>query len=841
MSKSTVYQIEAKRRRLWKLEACAETAYALLDAYGDGALLVDRGGVILAVNHMAAGLLGRDRASLLGASLHEILPPETARAYQHHIHQAFMSGEAARFDESREDGRDFVHCVQVVAGAGDEPSRAAILSHEVRDRAGDLDFLPKNREVNRRKRAEEALRLAEARYRSLFENTMEGIFQAEPDGRIITANPALARNLGYDSAGQLMEEVSGLAQLSVRKKNFAGLLAALKQEGSVSDFELEARQRQGGRLWLSLNAHTITDRDGRITGFEGVIVDISNRKRREMLNEALGRINETVSSTLELDEILNVTVIEAARSIGCETAGIVLRENRQWVMRYCYKLPPHVIGDRFFDEELPYVSLAALTRKPVTVNDTGKSAPGLANAYGFKSFLAVPLVVRDQVIGIISFNHHSRAVPFDEARVDFASKLAASVSLAVENARVYQNELADRARIQGFATQLSTLHDISLSLNRETDPDRLVELVLGSAAELTFAGSALMVINPNRPGEITSTYQAPWLEADTGASGNMETLRANIARVTAAGSWDVARFPEWGILAAAVRDPSGQTHGYIILGDKGGKAGFTGEDEEIISLLATQCSVALASAEMFERERHVAEVLQAALLPAAPARRDVELGLVYRSAGPYKVGGDFYDFVELGEDRMAVVLGDVCGKGLDAATYTAMIKYMLRAYLSEGLMPADCLTRLNRAVYNEITDDKFITVGLALLDSSRRRLDYASAGHPRPALCQNGRSSLLETDAAVPLGVTKDAVFISSCTRLPARSYLLMYTDGLIEARPEAGGPYGEGRLLDTLGRCCGLSAQQMAERLLDSAVNYTGGRLRDDIALVALRPPVAG
>ena len=97
-------------------------------------------------------------------------------------------------------------------------------------------------------------------------------------------------------------------------------------------------------------------------------------------------------------------------------------------------------------------------------------------------------------------------------------------------------------------------------------------------------------------------------------------------------------------------------------------AGFTPQDEGIISLLAAQSSVALISAENFEREHYVAEALQSTLLPQIPQRDDVEIGLLYQSSGPFgKVGGDFYDFVQLDEGRMAVVSGDVCGKGIAAA------------------------------------------------------------------------------------------------------------------------------------------------------------------------------
>jgi PAS domain S-box-containing protein len=795
-------------------------AYALLDATDDSALLIDSEGIILAVNSSSARRLGKDRMYLLGTCVYDYLPEGLAQTRKEQIDRVMITAEPMQFKDIHS-GRNFVHTAHPVLDELGEVVRVAIFAQDITDSSG----------------ARDALKQAEKRYRNIFENAVEGIFQARPNGRVTTANPAFARILGYDSTEQLLEVVTDFSAVCVTGTRYDELLSALKKEGSVSAFELRVRRPDEAEIWISLNAHAIINRSGQVTGFEGVIMDISTRKGAEEMSAALANISETINSTLDFDEIMKITATEATRVLGCESAGIALRENQQWVMRVTHRMNKKSKDRRYFDEEMPHLALAALTRKPVTVNDAQLSAHRVFEIHGLRSFLAVPMMVRDEVVGVMSFNYHSAAVPFSETQVDFALRLAASVSLAVDNARLYQNELADRAKIQGYATQLSALHDISLSLNRESDPHRLLDLVLGGAAELTFAGSGLMAIDLDSDDEIIASYRAPWNPDGFELREGPATLRHRISHMVATADWDAARFPEWGLMAAAIRDPSGEVRGYIVLSNKGAGAQFTHEDEEILTLLANQSSVALVSAEKYEREHRIAEVLQAAMLPDAPLRRDMELGLVYQSAGPYKVGGDFYDFVELAPDRIVLVLGDVCGKGLDAATYTAMIKYMLRAYLGEGLLPGDCLTRLNRAVYEEIAEDKFITVSLALIDSSRRLITHAGAGHPRPALCQDGQSRFLPAKPAVPLGVVKDYIYTSSQTHLAQPSSLLMYTDGLIEARPAEGDPYGETRLLEALTSSGGMPAQNIAEELLARAVDYSGGNLRDDIALVALRP----
>jgi serine phosphatase RsbU (regulator of sigma subunit) len=292
-----------------------------------------------------------------------------------------------------------------------------------------------------------------------------------------------------------------------------------------------------------------------------------------------------------------------------------------------------------------------------------------------------------------------------------------------------------------------------------------------------------------------------------------------------------------GLLIGTLRDTRGRAIGHFMLSDKAGGGEFSSEDEELIALLAAQSSVALVSAESFAREHQVAETLQAALLPSVPRRDDVEVGLLYRSAGTYgKVGGDFYDFIELGGSRMAVIVGDVCGKGLEAATYTAMIKYMLRAYLGEGMLPGDCLTRLNIAVHEQVPLERFITAGLAVIDTGIEVISYSSAGHPPPCICRDGKSGMMHTTQAVPLGVLPDTRYLTTQVSSADACSIFMYSDGLIEARPEGGEPFGEEKLVEVLsGRCCD-QAQRVANDVLKAAVDYSGGELRDDIALVAVR-----
>lgn len=411
-------------------------------------------------------------------------------------------------------------------------------------------------------------------------------------------------------------------------------------------------------------------------------------------------------------------------------------------------------------------------------------------------------------------------------------------------------ERENRAKVQSYVNQLSVLHDIGLSLNRESDKPRLLKSVLKAAAELTSAGIGVMTLIRGGNTEIISVYYAPWLEKRCEIGSEIPTLHRRIIHLMREGTGSTrigndAHFENLpdghlelnGLIIGALRDTKRRALGYFMLSEKANGAEFTAEDEEIISLLAAQSSVALISAENLEREHVVAQSLQSALLPDPPLRDDLQVGLLYQSAGALgKIGGDFYDFVELDGDRVAVVVGDVCGKGLAAATYTAMIKYMLRAYLGEGMSPGQCLTKLNEAVHKQVPIEKFVTLSLAVLDSSKGSIAFSSAGHPPPLFCIGGNAMPLPVRQAVPLGVIEGQEYSTEEGSLVRACSLTLYTDGLLDARPEGQEPFGQQRVIEALsGRCCD-DAQRVANDLIQAVVDYSGDNLKDDIALIVVR-----
>ncbi len=576
---------------------------------------------------------------------------------------------------------------------------------------------------------------------------------------------------------------------------------------------------------------------------------------RRDLEKAFESIGEALASSFELDKTLDLITDLAAGILHSPHALALLHseEHPDRLVRVAAKgLKDPPVEVMLKDENL--ATKVVGSREPMILGNISGSRAQMAESGKFlRSAVAAPILMESTVLGVLAVFSENRAA-FSDHEARLLASFARQAAVAIGNARLFESELDARSRILDYATRLSILHEIGLSLIRETDQKKLLEMVLRGAGELTFAGVGILLLfgSTQAQPEVISIYRPAWYqqrcEVEQGPGAMHEAVAALISRE---GGSDAVRISELdlirplppghfmmrGLIVATIRDLRGRARGYFMLTDRKGGADFTAEDEEVISLLAAQCSVALASAENYEREHYVAETLQTALLPEKPVRDDIEVGLLYRSAAPYaKVGGDFYDFIELDQGRIAIAVGDVCGKGLEAATYTAMIKYMLRAYLGEGMFPGDCLTKLNRAVYGQVSAEKFITMGLAVIDTQKETVNYASAGHPPPLLCRDGQANPMHAPQAVPLGVLEEFTFLSSQMPVSGACAIFMYTDGLIEARPEGGEPFGELRVARAVaGRCC-LDAQRVADELLESAIEYSQGGLRDDIALLVVR-----
>ena len=268
-----------------------ETARAMLNATGDAALLVDAKGVILAANRHAANLLHLTPGQMAGLKLFDLLQPELKDVRRAKLDEVLCSGRPAHYVDDF-GKRIFEITIHPIADAQDCFTRAAIFG----------------RDVTERNRAAEALKKAEEKYRAIIENAPVGIFRAEKDGRLTDANPELARMFGASSPDDLIrfaEKLEGRMGFA-RQNEQERFRLELDTYGESRQQEFRFRRLDGSLFWGSVHARAVPDRWGNITGYDGFLVDVNERKRME---EALKRAKRTAeeASRMKSEFLANVS------------------------------------------------------------------------------------------------------------------------------------------------------------------------------------------------------------------------------------------------------------------------------------------------------------------------------------------------------------------------------------------------------------------------------------------------------------------------------------------------------------------------------------------------------
>ena len=271
--------------------------------------------------------------------------------------------------------------------------------------------------------------------------------------------------------------------------------------------------------------------------------------------------------------------------------------------------------------------------------------------------------------------------------------------------------------------------------------------------------------------------------------------------------------------------------------------------DECRALLDTVVSIRTSISEAQQAEdAHISQALQAGMQSSLGQVPGITSDALYSSATKQAlVGGDFYTLIRLPDDRAVMILGDVSGKGVEAASMSALVKTALTAYAWEGASPQHMVRSLNSMLMSFSRVETFATMFVAKLDLRHGSALYCSAGHPPsmllrrrplgadPAATEATEIELLSTQSGV-VGAFEGMAFRTGSFRFAPGDVLFMYTDGAIEARNAAGEFFGEQRLRDVLLASIGSGVHGLCQRVLDELDSFTDSALEDDIAMVALR-----
>lgn len=300
------------------------------------------------------------------------------------------------------------------------------------------------------------------------------------------------------------------------------------------------------------------------------------------------------------------------------------------------------------------------------------------------------------------------------------------------------------------------------------------------------------------------------------------------------------------ILCAPLTTTTGEIVGVVQVLNKKGDQVFTDFDEEMLLALAGQAAVAITNAmyhqevlqkQKLERDLQIARTVQESFLPQElPKKTGYQFAAHYDSA--QEVGGDFYDFIPLSEDQLAILMGDVSGKGVPAALFMARLMSDFRFVSLSEDDPKDILAKVNDILVRRSRRGMFVTIIYIILDMLKGRITYSSAGHLPPLLVKaNGKVHKLVSETGVPLGIAEGQVFAQDTLPLEEGDVLLLYTDGLLEARNSKKQEFGFNRIEKALKEHRGLSAGEIEKELYSSVMEFVKDTPQhDDLTYIVIK-----
>jgi serine phosphatase RsbU (regulator of sigma subunit)/anti-sigma regulatory factor (Ser/Thr protein kinase)/transcriptional regulator with GAF, ATPase, and Fis domain len=434
---------------------------------------------------------------------------------------------------------------------------------------------------------------------------------------------------------------------------------------------------------------------------------------------------------------------------------------------------------------------------------------------GERPAIVIPLVADETVLGVIAVARNPQQQSFDtgylELVSDFARHAAIALALAAGREHALNRQLAqadtlDEA-LRGATEELRRLwrarRVIAVTFPSGRHPDETTE----DSVDLVAVGEA------TRWAELPAHTQQILVSLRDG-----DLLRPHVSEPGAAG--------------IALQHPEGVLVVWIDLVER---RPFTLEDQTLLTMQAGRLGQGLHRVHQVDQQRETALALQHAIL--GPAHLPQGFAVRYQAASrPLQVGGDWYDVVDLEDGRIGLIVGDCVGHGLAAATVMGQLRSACRALLLERPSPRIALAGLDRFAAR-LPGARCTTAVCAVLNPETGELVYSSAGHPPPILLHaDGTTEVLEDGRTIPVGVRPDRARPEARMLLPARSVLLLYTDGLIERRRHS--------LDDGIARVCA-AMQQNREGDLDHLADQIMAELapsdgyQDDVALLLHRYPV--
>jgi sigma-B regulation protein RsbU (phosphoserine phosphatase) len=559
-------------------------------------------------------------------------------------------------------------------------------------------------------------------------------------------------------------------------------------------------------------------------------------------------VADVLATSLDLDTTLSRVAEVVSKVIDYEIFAILLLNEKTQEMRFRFQIgyPPEFAERTRVKVGEGVTGLAAQTRQAVLIDDVRNDPRYIEAIPNVCSELAIPLITKNRVIGVIDIEAREPGA-FTEEHRRLLTLVASRMAAGIENAQLY-TRTTKQARIllllNEIARELTSILNLDELLGRIAElVRRLIDYQMFSILLLDPSGERLQHRFSLRFNEnIHLKHEIPIGRGLVGSAA--ESRQAVLVPDVTKDPRYVEANPETRSELAVPLIYKNKVVGVLDL-EHTRRGFFTEEHQRTMTTLAAQIAIAIENARLYEeierqerrleRDLSLARELQGRLLPQTNPKL-AHLDVAAKFVPARAIGGDLYDFIPYSMSRLGIVIGDVSGKGAPAAIYAALVSGIIRSHAPIEPAPSEMLSAVNLSLAERRIEAQFVSIIYALWDDAHRTLTVSNSGLPRPIYVHSGKNEVIEA-TGLPLGLFDEAEYDELEFRMKPGEMFVFFSDGILDARNRKGELFGRGRVERIVGECADKSAACVVDSLFKAVAEHSAGvETFDDQTVVAIR-----
>jgi len=560
-------------------------------------------------------------------------------------------------------------------------------------------------------------------------------------------------------------------------------------------------------------------------------------RRRRRQSAVLTEFAQAVSEARDLDELLETIAEKTAQALGVDRCSLFFYEPEANALTFMAGYGRSTLQVWLLNQfHLPMSELGQATaralrsKEPVIVEDVGEEVSLESRIFrgpGVRSYLQVPMLVKDELIGLMSLEFTSEEVKFSADELTLADSLARQAAVAVQNRRLQEKLFQQQLTIKNA--------EINERLYREREKSEAVLKATPDAVLVIDRENKIVLVNP------AAEFLTGWNQDDARGRNCHEVLYGSESAPGICPGPDcpinrmfqgehVAYSEDEILTRSGKRIPVGGTFSPIL--------GPDGKIENIVAIYRdTSEQKELEKYALIQREMEIASSIQTSLLPS---ERLETAGVIVQARQQQAriVGGDWFDYWCYG-DKIFIVVGDASGQGVGAALFATMAMSALRVEAREHNKIMEIMEHVNRNLYQGNRSDSFVTVFFAVLDLPSMTLSYSNAGHEEPLRITRDKEIIpLSSTNRSLLGIFSRANLDVQKHQMEHGDRIVFFTDGLIDAQSARGKFYGLKRLNRFVAANRDKTPEEFIDAMVESVLDFCGGEPKDDMTIMVCDLP---